>query len=250
MYVVRNTQLMNMATKTTTISVPQQLLFKGRDLLHIFETMVDAFEVLFVVEDLKPVARIELHESQYAAVRDFCAANGLSLELSFFKILKPDKNAPGFDPSNHVAEMVPTGHQAPGTFFAYVSKSPDEAQHARFYEHIRNDERLGELLGYPACCIKFYKDNYNKAAELHDDYCFSALPTRKRIRCFIRTTCSAFLMLLWSAIFHARLNVLTRCFRRSGGWKQYGATIQRSLIMSRMCSAGRLSRTMARAFTP
>lgn len=168
-----------MTARTTTVSVPQQLLFKGRDLLHIFETMVDAFEVLFVVEDLKPVARIELHENQYAAVRDFCTANGLSLELSFFKILKPDKNAPGFDPLNHVAEMVPTDHQAPGTFFAYVSKSPEDAQHARFYEHIRNDERFGELLGYPACCVKFYKDNYAKAAELHDDYCFFSIANTK-----------------------------------------------------------------------
>lgn len=173
-----------MATKTITTSVPQQLLYKGKDLLHLFESMNDTFEVLSVLEDLKPAARIELHEDQYAAVRDFCSANGLSLELSFFKILKPDKNAPDFDPSNHVAEMVPTDHQTPGTFFAYVSKSADDAQQARFYEHIRNDERLGELLGYPACCVKFYKDNYEKAAQMHDDYCFFSIANTKETPLF------------------------------------------------------------------
>ena len=168
-----------MATKTTTISVPQQLLVKGRDMLHIFETMVDAFEVLFVMEDLKPAARIELHENNYAAVRDFCAAHGLNLELSFFKILKPDKNASNYDPSNNVAAMVKPDHPDKGHFFAYVSKSADEAQKARFYEHICNDERLGELLGYPSCCVKFYKDNYEKAAQMHDDYCFFSIANTK-----------------------------------------------------------------------
>ena len=163
----------------TTTSVPQQLLYKGRDLLHSFETMVDAFEILFVLEDLKPVARIEMHEDSYANMHDFCTANNLALELSFFKILKQDKNEPGYDPSNTTALMAKTDHPSKGHFFAYISKSRDDAQHTRFYEHIHNDEKMGEMLGYPACCVRFYRDNYEKAAELHDDYCFFSIANTK-----------------------------------------------------------------------
>jgi hypothetical protein len=57
-----------------------------------------------------------------------------------------------------------------GKFFVYFSMDEDRAELAKFYEAIRNDEKLGEMLGYPKCCIKFYKDNYKEAFKIGDEY--------------------------------------------------------------------------------
>jgi len=88
----------------------------------------------------------------------FCANYGLHFALSEFKIIK-DKGL-----------MVIPEHEDQGHYFVYISKDEQTSRLAKFYESVRNDERLGQMLGYPRCCIDFYLKNYNKAVEIGDEY--------------------------------------------------------------------------------
>ncbi len=161
------------------IQVPQQLIVNGKDIFHTFRNMVDAFEIFFVLNDLKPVARVEMHEDSYAEVLDFCTAQKLSIELSSFKIVRNTT-----DPAHNTALMVKPDYQDKGSFFAYISRSTDDATHAKFYEHIRNDNKLGEMLGYPDCCRNFYDEKYNDATEFGDEYCFFSIANTKEAPLF------------------------------------------------------------------
>jgi len=145
------------------LKIAQQIIYKGQDLCITFPKLDDALEILFVLNGIKPVARQMIHEEDFFRVAGFCDANGLKYSVSNFKIL-PEKQL-----------MVKTDHPKAGHYFAYISYDKDLAEKAKFYEHIRNDEKLGLALGYPKCCVSFYKENYQKALKLRDDYSLMAI---------------------------------------------------------------------------
>ncbi len=41
-------------------------------------------------------------------------------------------------------------------YFVYLSKDEEKALLASYYELIGNDAGLGEVLGYPPCCVSFF----------------------------------------------------------------------------------------------
>ncbi|MBU7048092.1 MAG: DUF483 domain-containing protein [Theionarchaea archaeon] len=48
-------------------------------------------------------------------------------------------------------------------FYAYLSEAKDIAKESKYSDAVGEDAFLGELLGYPGCCIKFF-DNYKRIA--------------------------------------------------------------------------------------
>jgi hypothetical protein len=190
------------------VHVPQQLIVNGHDLFHTFDNMVDVFELFFVLEDLKPVARIEMHQDKYAKVLEFCTTQKLALELSSFKIVRNTT-----DPGNNTALMVKPEHTDKGSFFAYISKRSDDATHAKFYEHIRNDNKLGELLGYPECCRNFYDDKYAEAAQLGDEYSFFSIANTKEAPLFYTNNMLRFFGVTLMSHFPCSFNCVNSLFQ-------------------------------------
>ena len=140
------------------LHVPLQLIDNNEDLLHTFHRLDDAMEVLFVLDGIKPAARQMVHEQDFHKIAEFCEQHQLKYAVSSFKILKDRKL------------MVKPWVEEPGYYFVYLSLSQDDANKAKFYEELRNDEKLGEFLGYPSCCVRFYKEHYATAARRRDDY--------------------------------------------------------------------------------
>jgi len=139
-------------------TAPLQIIYHNQNLFHTFIELNDALEVLFVLEGLKPACRQLVHEDDVHRVVGFCESSGLYWELSDFKILK-DKEL-----------LVVPEYPGDGHYFVYLSRSKDVSQLAKFYEATRNDALLGDVLGYPQCCVRFYLTNYARAVKLHDDY--------------------------------------------------------------------------------
>lgn len=165
-------------SQSKIIPVALQLIHNNRDIFHTFPEMVDALEIFFVLNDLKPACRLMLHEDKYPQILEFCKNNNLHLELSGFKIIKDHQHLENTRQKNR-ALMVKTNFPQEGEYFMYFSKNAEEAKLAKFYEHIRNDEKLGEILGYPKCCVNFYRENYSKAAQIGDEYCFFSIANTK-----------------------------------------------------------------------
>lgn len=154
--------MMEAATRTNPqleLTVPMQLLHNSHDILHSFPKLCDAIEVLGVIDGIKPVARQIVHEEDLWRIRGFCSAHGLSYAQSPFKIV------------DGTTMMVTPEHTMKGSYFVYISRHEAAAKKAAFYESLRNDVKLGHMLGYPPCCIDFYKDHYNKALTVGDEYC-------------------------------------------------------------------------------
>lgn len=145
--------------KDEKFDVPMELLHNGHNLFHTFLRLHDAIEMLGVIDGIKPVTRQIVHEEELWRIHGFCHAHGLNYAQSPFKIV------------DGTTTMVVPNYPVKGNFFVYLSPDESAAKKSAFYENMRNDEKLGHLLGYPACCIDFYKRHYHHAAALGDEYC-------------------------------------------------------------------------------
>jgi hypothetical protein len=138
--------------------IPLHVIYKNENVLHYFPKLNEALEVFCVLQGVKPVTRQMINEEDFHKVFTFCENYGLHFELSSFKILK-DKEL-----------LVQPGHPSQGHYFMYISKDKEQAQLAKFYEGVKNDRKLGEVLGYPSCCVDFYKEHYYAASQMGDEY--------------------------------------------------------------------------------
>ncbi len=138
-------------------NIPLELYHHNQNIFHYFPTLNNGLEVFFVLNGLKPCARQEIHENNLSRVMSFFDAYGMHYRLSDFKVLNN-------------GTMVERNSRHEGKFFVYFSTDENKAEHAKFYESIKNDEKLGETLGYPKCCRDFYKNKYNEAYEIGDEY--------------------------------------------------------------------------------
>jgi hypothetical protein len=143
---------------------PTKLLYNRMNLLETFPKLNDALEILFTLNSLKPVARLILDEGMIPKIHYFCEITGLYYMISDFKIL-PDQGV----------AVDPKKVNVRGNYFVYFSMDLELAKKAKFYEHMRNDRKIGELMGYPDCCIDFYLKNYDRAKEIGDEYSLFSL---------------------------------------------------------------------------
>ncbi len=136
--------------------IHDSIIYKNQNLLHTFPKLNEAFEVLFVIEGLKPASRQIIHEDEIDNVKQFCKANNLEYSVSDFKAVD--------------TLLVVPEYPAKGDYFVYIAKNYEDARAAKFYEAVKANDKLGEKLGYPGCCRIFYDENYNKAVRIGDEY--------------------------------------------------------------------------------
>lgn len=146
----------------------------GSNINQIFSSQNKAREIQYLLADLKPVVRQGFYPSELEKIKEFCLKNNLFIELSPYKILMEGGNY-----SDKAVKVPPENPQ--GMFFVYISKDHQKALLANLYETQQDHRQLGLILGYPACCVKFYHEQFQKGnlAPEHQTY-HELIDIRKR----------------------------------------------------------------------
>ena len=98
-------------------------------------------------EGLKPAARVSLDLERSKALADFCRRRGLALEQAPFRHR--------FGP-NEAGLRERSYDPRAGLVFYYLAPEKAAARAARDADAAGDDDALGEALGYPECCRRFY----------------------------------------------------------------------------------------------
>jgi hypothetical protein len=148
-----------------------ELLYKKQDLLRLFQHKTIALEVLYVMMGVKPAARIVIPQFMLEPVTGFCKRNGLVYEVSDFKVVsQEDTGKGGF---TNISKRIPLNSLQRGELYVYISKSEEKARLAKLYE--LDNVKFGEILGYPRCCIEFFKRNFELQSKRQNDYVLPAV---------------------------------------------------------------------------
>jgi len=142
-----------------------------QELRKIFESNIKALEILYILEDVKPVARIMVKEDDREGIFGFFDEKGLNYSVSDFKVLKQDKDKAYSDK----AIKVPIDSSEKGYFFVYVSKDKDKVLEAKRLEDEGKHKELGVILGYPSCCAEFFEKHFEEESKRSSDYTLRAL---------------------------------------------------------------------------
>ncbi|MBI3026651.1 hypothetical protein HYY70_00925 [Candidatus Woesearchaeota archaeon] len=129
------------------------------ELQQIFHSIIKSLEVLYVIEGVKPCARILVFEDDLEKIIDFLMKNQLFFSLSDFKVLKQTIQSEFY--SDKSIKIQKNALQK-GHFFVYLSKTKNFAEKAKFLEENNEHKDLGLLLGYPECCCDFFVDNFDE----------------------------------------------------------------------------------------
>ncbi|MBL7056406.1 hypothetical protein ISS07_05830 [Candidatus Woesearchaeota archaeon] len=142
-------------------------------LKEIFHNTTRSLEVLYVLENLKDVVRMDANQLEIEKIKNFCHEQRLFLEISDFKIIKEtDKGKGAF---SNTARKVPLNYPEEGLFHLYISKNKNKATFLKMMETKGDDAAVGEMLGYPQCCIDFFLENKESQQRMQNDYILPAL---------------------------------------------------------------------------
>ncbi len=128
-----------------------------KELSYIFGSKTKAQEIILLIEDAKKVVRQGFYEDELAKVEKFCQEKGLIIVKSKFKVLLADENA-----YSNKGIKVPDTDQRRGMYFVYISKEEQRAWLASYFELINNEQDLGQILGYPSCCVDFFCKRFSE----------------------------------------------------------------------------------------
>ncbi len=142
------------------------------ELIKNFKTLTKSLEILYVIEDIKPVSRILIKEKEISQTNNFLKKYNLKTTLSDFKITNNiDANRTYSDKGMRINK----NSIIPGKFFMYISKSIELAEQAKQQEEKNNHLELGRLLGYPKCCREFFEKNFPIESIKNNDYTLTTL---------------------------------------------------------------------------
>lgn len=149
-----------------------------QQLQQIFHSIIKSLEVLYVIEDAKPCARILVFEDELRKSINFLNNSKISASVSDFKVLKQASQSEFYSDKSI---KIPKNDSRKGHFSIYVSKNREMAEKARLAEEKGDHAELGSLLGYPKCCCGFFIKNFGekstdltlKALQNSDGYGFS-----------------------------------------------------------------------------
>ncbi len=128
-------------------------------LQQTFHSIAKSLEILYVLEDTKPCARILVFEEELEKVLNFLNENRLNCSVSSFKVLKQSLQS---DFYSDKSTKIPKNDARNGYFFVYVSKNRDLAEKAKIAEGKNNHFEFGLILGYPKCCCDFFEKNFDE----------------------------------------------------------------------------------------
>lgn len=155
-----------------------------KDLIDIFGSRTKALEILYLLDDAKPVVRQGFYEEELEDIKGFCEKRKLCVETSPYKVVLVDGSY------SNKGIKVKADDPRRGMFFVYISKSRDKAVMADVFE-FKNDHRgLGKILGYPDCCIDFFVKNEPVRSRLDNDYVACTLGNSKGVRFPFQTNIS------------------------------------------------------------
>jgi hypothetical protein len=121
----------------------------------IFGSSTKADEINYLLSNVKKVVRQGFYEKELIGVERFCKQKKLFLVKSEFKVLLMEE---GY---TNKGMRVPIKDKRQGMYFVYISKDEKYALLAAYYELVSNNRELGEILGYPKCCIDYFLKNFN-----------------------------------------------------------------------------------------
>jgi len=140
-------------------------------LRNIFQSNIKSLEILYVLEGVKPTARIMVDEDEKEKVFNFFKEKELNYAISDFKVVKQDKDKAYSDKGVKVSiDSSEKGH-----FFVYVSKQMESAKKAKELENENKHKELGKLLGYPECCAEFFEKYFEEESKKQNDFTLATL---------------------------------------------------------------------------
>ena len=143
----------------------------------IFGSKTKAEEIVYLLKDAKKVVRQGFYLEELPRVERFCKENNIHFIKSRFKVLLADENA-----YSNKGIRIPEHDKREGMYFCYLSKDEKKAWLASYYEMMSNDPDLGQLLGYPKCCVDFFCKRFsanNPNLEQDSTNMFTNLSKRK-----------------------------------------------------------------------
>lgn len=147
------------------------------ELLKTFGNYTRSLEILYLLNGIKKIVRLDANEVELARIKDLCNGNNLHLEVSDFKVIKvTDEGKGGY---SNIVKKIPINHSNEGLYHIYLSKDKDKTIFLRLLENKNDDKAVGELLGYPQCCINFFIENKEKQQKIQNDYILPALNNSK-----------------------------------------------------------------------
>lgn len=127
-------------------------------LQQIFHSITKSLEILYVIEDAKPCARILAFEDEMGRIISVLDENNLNYSISDFKVLKQALQS---DFYSDKSIRVQKSDSRKGHFIIYVSKSRETTEKAKAAENENDHFSLGLILGYPQCCCDFFEKNFD-----------------------------------------------------------------------------------------
>ncbi len=142
-------------------------------LLKTFANYTRSLEILYLLNNIKKTVRLDANEIEFKKIKEFCNKENLSLEISDFKVIKTaDKKKGNY---SNIVKRVPLNYSLEGLFHIYISKNKNLSKFLKLLENKNDDKAIGEILGYPKCCIDFFVKNKEKQQKVQNDYILPAL---------------------------------------------------------------------------
>ena len=123
--------------------------------ISIFGSRMKALEILLLLEDQKLVVRQGFYDHEFKKVEEFCKKNNVFLSKSKFKV-----SLEGKEKFTNKGKIINESEK--GMHFVYLSKDEEKALLANLYETKQDHKQLGQILGYPECCINFFINNFSQ----------------------------------------------------------------------------------------
>ena len=144
-----------------------------KELKIVFSNNTRSLELLYLINNLKPAVRLDANYIELEKIKDFCNENNIYLEVSDFKAIKIADEGKGN--YSNIVKRVPINHSNDGLYHVYISKDKNKAKFLKLLESRNDDKAVGQILGYPKCCIDFFIKNKEKQQKLQNDYILPAL---------------------------------------------------------------------------
>jgi len=137
------------------------------ELNKVFFNSTRSLDVLYVMRGIKKTARLDAADHEIKGIYSFCETHGLHCETSDFKVAKiADEGKNNF---SNKAKRVSAAYPGRGLFHLYIAKKKAACSFLKLLEHKNDDRAVGELLGYPGCCIDFFLQHQkNQELEQYD----------------------------------------------------------------------------------
>lgn len=128
-------------------------------LQRVLHSITKSLEVFYIIEGIKPCARILVFEDELELVTGFLRENKINYAVSDFKVLKQALQS---DFYSDKSVKIDKNDSRKGHFFVYLSKDMTQAEKAKLAESKSRHFELGLILGYPKCCCDFFEKNFDE----------------------------------------------------------------------------------------